>query len=286
MPIDYETFLAQDYAIINPLQIPANAYRDLQIMPLVPKDMARHEPLMPLLTPLKTLPEFDRLLLADKLNLWAETHRMPLFCALLQSAVAPAAMKIHWRRATILRRLNPSWRRFWLRLHDPRVFGHLRWILTPGQLWRLMGPIESWTWLDPWQTVWHEQCRPEPTEHPLSLELDDGQWAMLDEVEALNICLKDIHDEYADGRQPDARQLMNELLRARRAGLADAEDRALYAMQSYQYGTRAHATPLLANCLQRAVEREVSYVQACAEMTPADIHQAIQDMLLTDGAAP
>lgn len=276
MTLDYERFLVQDYAVINPLQIPPEQYQDLQILRLLPRGLERHARMMPLLVHLSALSNFERMELADRAGRWARRNRMPLFGALLQSDAMPPVVQVHWQRVTVLRRRHP-WTRMWVRLHDPRVFRHLCWILEPGQLAALMGPVAAWTWFDPLRTAWHVQNKPQAdVSDPRSLELTAEQWSLLEEVEALNLCLRDIgrDPECAGLGEPRPRQLMDYLLQARKAGLQEREDRSLYARQSHRYGPQVHDRPELARRLRQAQTQQVSYFGACSDLNVQQLESA------------
>lgn len=265
--LDYERFLDQDYVIINPMKVYPDQYEDLESICLVPKGMERHERLMPLLISLKTLSNFERMELADRSNRWQKDYGTPLFSGLLRSVTSQHSIQVHWQRMTICRRLSP-WTRAWLRMHDSRVFRHLCWILEPRQLVILMGPIEYWSWYDPIEEKWNVQKKPLIKNSAVSgLDLSERQWAMLEEIEGLNMCLKEIYFKNKDvSAVPDNKLLIDDLLKAKSLGLRDREDRCLYTLHQYLYGQQVHEVGPLHDCLEQAQKGEVSYVGACAAL--------------------
>lgn len=210
-------FLTQDYAVINPLQVGAEDYDDLDVVRLLPAGLERHEHMMPLLVELRGLPEGSRIELLERVDHWSSEHDMPLFSALLACPAEMSRLVFHLRRRMVLRR--PGGNSAWLRFHDPRVFQHLRWLLTPAQMASLMGPVTAWTWYDPLRACWQEQECPQ-TDPRARLSLSPSQWQALEQFEALTRRLGELADEGEDADDALARRLLNELVRARDAGFA------------------------------------------------------------------
>ncbi|HEX7682876.1 MAG TPA: DUF4123 domain-containing protein [Trinickia sp.] len=78
----------------------------------------------------------------------------PVICAILECD--KATHRLHQHLSARLALPKPEGGSVVFRFYDPRVFAHLRWILTPEQLGALMGPVARWTYLDgqaAWVTV-------------------------------------------------------------------------------------------------------------------------------------
>jgi len=215
--LTHRLFLAQDYAVINPLQVGAEGYADLDVVRLLPVGLERHEHMMPLLVELRRLPEDTRIELLERANRWSSEHDMPLFSALLACPVEMSRLVFHLQRQMVLR--GPRGNSAWLRFHDPRVFRHLRWLLAPEQMAGLLGPVAAWTWHDPGRACWHEHGRPRTYPHA-RLTLSQAQWHALGELEALARRLEALADNGEVADDALARRVLNELVRARHPGLA------------------------------------------------------------------
>lgn len=230
--LDHRWFLAQDYALLNPLQIARDQYSDLSTFRLMPSGFERHARMMPLLVTFNTMSEAHRLDLLERAQRWSGYHDLPLFCALLSSDADESTVKASLQRNMIVRRGNG--RQVWLRQHDPRVFRHLCWLFDDAQMASLMGPVTSWTWLDPLAGHWHAYTCNEKA-YATHLRLTPDQWVAVDELEALNRCLRTLAQTSSavldDGI---ARQLLQSLVEARRQGFDDMAQRCLYAHRQLQ----------------------------------------------------
>lgn len=225
--LDHRWFLAQDYALVNPLQVALDQYSDLNTVCLVPSGFERHARMMPLLVTLKTLSEPRRLDLLERARHWSRYYDLPLFCALLSSNATQDTIQASLRRNLIVSRGNG--RQVWLRQHDPRIFRHLCWLLDGAQMASLMGPVTHWTWFDPLAGQWHAYARGEDV-CAVRLRMTPDQWAAVDEMEALNCCLRDLaHASRVVPGDGIARQLLQSLLEAKRQGLGEMGQRCLYA---------------------------------------------------------
>ncbi|WP_255516287.1 DUF4123 domain-containing protein [Luteimonas suaedae] len=273
--LGHRLFLAQDYAIINPMQVGSDQYADLDVQYLLPKGLERHRRMMPLLVYLASVEESRRIELLERADHWSRHHHMPLFSALFSSAHAPGRVRAGLLARMLLRR--DDGRRVWLRYHDPRVFRHLQWLLDKEQLAVLMGPAQTWLGFDPLCRRWRQWSRPDVPGHP-RLRLDSRQWQAVEQFEALNGCLRDLADEGESSDGDTARRLLESLLEARRQGLVQSVDAMLYARQQLEHGPGIARLPAVALRLRQARELETSYVVACDTLLK-------DDFLRRDGAA-
>lgn len=60
----------------------------------------------------------------------------------------------------------------WLRLHDPRVWLNLRWILRPLQVDALLGPISHWSWPVPGSERWTASTSERAAAQRLDLDIE------------------------------------------------------------------------------------------------------------------
>lgn len=269
--LDHRRFLAQDYALINPLQVPLDQRRDLPTIRLSPQGLERHGRMMPLLLRLNALPETQRLELMERSDYLGLHYDMPLFAALLECKADIPILKAHLlSRMIVKRRTGPS---AWLRFHDPRVYRHLRWLLSTDQMTGLMGPIEHWTWYEPLMAQWHTQRRPDGN-GLRNLFVADDLWMRLERLEDLNVALRNLANDDTPTDDDTAQRLLDGLLDARQRGLTQTEDVLLYARQYLQHGPDWHGNEVAKRCIRQAVERRSSYISAWAEFAG---HGQLQD---------
>lgn len=259
-PIDmgHRSFLAQTHAIIDPTQVAAACFADLPAEPLEPAELKGCLRQPPLLVALDTLSWERRLDVLDRAERHLRERGRPLFCTLLACNDA-SGLRGH------LRHLMGLWRpgkgRVWFRVHDPRVFRHLRWLLTPAQMAEVMGPVHAWTWHEPLGGTWRTHHRPD-AHAPFGLLLQPDQWQGLEQMGVINACLRDLVNDPATGGRSTLRALMEGVLEARDAGLEDVRDLSLYARQRLQHGPGFRHRPDVAARLARLRGEGMSYAMA------------------------
>lgn len=266
--LDHRLFLAQDYALINPMQVGKDAYADLDTLRLQPNGFERHGHLLPLLVELKNLEEAHRIELLDRAQRWAHRHHMPLFSLLFSSEHTAAQVSTGLVRRMILRREDGQ--RVWLRYHDPRVLRHLQWLLDEGQRATLMAPAHAWLGFDPLCKRWHQWLRPEAAQS-LYLRLGSDQWHAVSQFEALNRCLRDLVEAGRESGDDIAQRVLEGLLEARKHGLVQLADTVLFARQQLEYGPGIALLPAVTSRLQQAREQESSYSVACRSLSNDDL---------------
>lgn len=268
--LDHRLFLEQDYALINPMQVGRGAYSDLDVLRLQPKGLERHERLMPLLVHLAGVEEARRIKLLERVDDWARGHDMPLFSALLRSEKSPGQVKASLQARMVLKRDDGG--RAWLRYHDPRVFRHLCWLLDDVQLATLMSPVTAWLGYDPLSGSWCRWARPDALVHR-HLYLSPWQWQAVEQLEALNRCLRNFADEGKPSDDATARNVLEGLLAAREQGLTQRDDAILYARQQFDHGKGISVLPAVADRLRQVRERAASYIMACDDLLEEDFRR-------------
>ncbi|MCF7752237.1 DUF4123 domain-containing protein [Bacillus subtilis subsp. subtilis] len=270
-PIDmgHRTFLAQTHAIIDPIQVAAAQFADLPVQALEPAELKGCLRQPPLLVTLEALPWERRLALLDRADAHLQERGRPLFCTLL-ACEDPTRLRGH------LQHLMGLWRpgngRAWFRVHDPRVFRHLRWLLTPAQMAHVMGPVHAWTWHEPLGGTWRTHERP-ATRAPFGFLLRPDQFQSLDQLGVLNGCLRDLVQDAPGTGSTQLRTLMDGVLEARGVGIADAVDLRLYACQRLRHGAGFHHQPTVHQRLQH-VGQGMSYAMACRLDLPPALGEA------------
>lgn len=260
-PIDmgHRTFLAQTHGIVDQAWVAAAQFADLPVEPLNPPLLGRRLHVPPLLVPLHALSWHVRLELLERADAHLRDRGRPLFCTLLASD-APERVRNHLMSR--MAPLRPRTGRVLFRVHDARVFRHLRWMLEPSQMAQLMGPISAWTWYEPLGNTWRTQHRP-ATEGPPGPFIHPDQWDDLAQVACINGCLRDLAEAgagHASSLLPALRQAICE---ARSVGLQDLDDLQVYAYQRLRDGEGATRQAALNLRLKRVHQQGMSYRMAC-----------------------
>lgn len=255
----HRVFLAQTHALIDPRHVAPSEFADLPTHVLQPERLAGRVRHPPLLVTLEALARDRRLQLLDQADAHLREYGRPLFCALLTCDDAPA-VRSHLQR--VMRLVQPGVGPGWLRLHDPGVFRHLRWLLTPAQMACVMGPVATWLWHEPVSVTWRAHARPAVPPTPRVL-LQPGQWQDLAEVGVLNRCLRDLADAGEGAGEGALRALLDGIQEARAAGLGDPADLRRYACQRLRHGSGFQQRPEVSRRLAHVRGRGMSYVMAC-----------------------
>lgn len=175
------------FAIINPLKIDEEDWKDLSPHALKTSPAPARDHLLPQLI---SLSDLETITVSDLLDRDEKYRKrgVSFFCALLCSESSLDDILFHFKKIILQKRPNDH-QRWWFRFYDPNVFKHLNWILTAKQLTRLMGPVTQWAWPDR-KGNWFSVYR--PMDAPLInwLELDVSQWNSIDNLQLINESLR------------------------------------------------------------------------------------------------
>lgn len=279
----HRPLLEQDYALINPLQVDSVLWADLPLLPLVPKASKAHADLMPRLLNLKEVSEQARLQLLDRVSAQERyNRRAPYFSALFMTSLSSDLVAARLSDRLIVR--GPAKSIALLRYYDPRVFRHLRWLLDEKQMNLLLLGIDSWTWCDE-DGCW-QQFRPGGKAPNAGLHLSAEQWGGLQRLGLLNQCLRKISDREPERAGDDAiAKAADALLRKsyEQHGLADRDDRCLYAEQGIRFHPEIHRHPELEKRLAHAQASATSYVSACRDLDDLAMQKFAKDLRQLQG---
>jgi len=268
LSMDHRLFLQHDFALINPLQLDAGQWSGLPTEPLVPDTVESQAQLMPRLVLLRELAPDARSALLDQSEAWQAAYDLPMLPVLIQSGASAAAMTAHLKKQMLSRHPAGHW--FWIRFHDPRVFRHLRWLLDPAQMARLMGPASQWTWFDPSTSNWCTDARPDADPTSAS-RLDSRQWDCVFRMEVVNRALKGLahehpsmtFDQWVYRQMDEAVRMAVEV-----EHLQELDDQLAYACHAQRFGSAFHALPAVRRCLDDARTGACSYVGGIADLDP------------------
>lgn len=181
---DHRTLLTCDYVLLNPLQIPAESWKDLPTTPLIPKGYQAQPELFPRLLALNELNQSTRVDLLNRQMTWERSEDDPWFSALLFTPVDVGRLQRHLCRLMPMQ--LPDGSPGLLRHHDPRTSRHLAWLLNPEQRNQWLGPIERWCWRNPNRT-WTQVERRAPATSPLRFTKE--QLGTVLRIGEINLCL-------------------------------------------------------------------------------------------------
>lgn len=259
----HREFLACDYALLNPMQLETTQWADLPSVELKPVGLDMPVGALPRLVDLKALNEGQRVALLDRSADWQRFNKLPLFGALLSSNRDVGVVQGHLCAQMVLNRE----RKYWLRLHDPRVFACLERMLTATQLRCLFGPISTWTWFESFRAEWRLCRKPTQPQHHEPFRLDTTQWNALKRLPLLNRCLRRLSrcDGAAESYLVVAPRIDFHLGNAAELGLSDRDDACLYALSMERYGLDWSMLARVQEAIESARRGEQTFVRALAE---------------------
>ncbi|AJX31499.1 hypothetical protein [Burkholderia oklahomensis] len=278
--LDSRNFLAFQYAVINPLQIDEEAWADLETASLVPDRYREQAHLFPRLVCLASLDAAARDELLARARIWDREYDDPYFSALLHSTRGTDYIRGHliaqMEQYHLARREYDV-----IRLHDPKVFRHLNWLLSADQWESLLGPIDSWAWREPDGIWWNRTRDARITDVPARMRLSPEQWTTLlrfGEINQTLTLLSRIAPDLAD--DASLAQRLNALLAEawNLHRLADRSDRLLYASQAIRFHPRIHQHPELQVRLKQTQENEATYADLCSDLDDTTMQRLVDEM--------
>jgi|GEM_PF-2022837 len=259
MEFSHRFFMSQDFALINPMQIDADIVALWPSEPIVPDALKGQEKHMPRLIALAELDEDDRLYRLDQTMNYGSARNKAPFCGLLRSPASPSRVARHVQSAMVQKIGGEA---MWLRLHDPRVWLNLRWILRPFQVDALLGPISHWSWPVPGSEHWTASTREREAAQRLDLDID--QMRALSMTGSVNRVFARLARDGAPVLDTDAsrRTAFDEMMRAQALGLSTDEDVEFFAFLSLVRSPQVHDQPVERRMIDLAVAGECGYLSA------------------------
>lgn len=181
----------------------------------------------------------------------------------------------HWLDVAI-----PAKKRIFFRYYDPRVTTHLPRILSATQISEWLKEIEEWAWVDrdgQWQTI-----KPvEPIENKaLHLpQLHAPQWAALQRVETINLCLRTLQS--IEEKSPPATQddlLENWVSSAQAKGFPTQEDAIAYALHAWLVHPQFMEHSAVQHAVIEAGKNNGGLCHALAQFEKTDLERIKNDL--------
>lgn len=279
--LDHRTFLEQDFAVIDPLQVDASLWKHLPAKPLGEKEFDCDTAQLPHLLCLRDTDELARLTLLDAADAFTASEDAAFFCALIRTKETESSLTRRLSRRMVLTRSSNS-QKYFFRYFDPRVFLHLPRILTDEQMQTLLAPAAAWAWRDPLAQQWREHCveaKAVPEWPAPALTLNDKQLDGIARIELVNHVLRRLQSE--QGEQSVAPSMLPAIdahaLRAiETERLADADDQAQFVLDAIKYGAQVHQAPAVRQVLESARSKQASYVGGMSALGEQGILVAMQ----------
>jgi hypothetical protein len=263
-----------DYAIIDRAALCTEPWQDeMPLKPLVPRTLKGDAPKMPALLALKSLTKQQIEILDDNL---VEAVKKPavsfMSCLLIAPGIKTESLIHHLTQRLVLHTPQGD---VLLRYYDPKVFPHLRGILSLPQMRSLYGPVQIWAFR--FQSEWIER------ETPLS-ELSKLYWSAtaeqrnkLDNVmlvnETLSLWLMKTGRPWRDVKEyEDALLDVGVALeQAKRDYKLDKEsDLSQFALDALAYGGHFHLHPRIQELLRKMQELRLSYISATGSVNETE----------------
>lgn len=263
--MDHRQLAAHDFAIINPLQVDRSQWSDLPTIALNPPGLSAKPDTMPRLLPLARLDESRRVAVLIRADAWDRLHDAPFFSLLLKSNANAKRVATHLARQSLVTATDGA--PTLLRWYDPRVFRHLRWLLSEAQLGRLSGPVSEWTWRDR-AAQWRSHAVHDESGALTRLNLTAAQWTVIGRIGVLNRTIVQLHRNAPEiALDDDALKRIDAYLQQAYGihAMTDEADARLFAEQAIRC-PGIHDRPQLVQRLARARSGEISYVGACADI--------------------
>ncbi|MCX5541287.1 DUF4123 domain-containing protein [Paraburkholderia sp. CNPSo 3076] len=232
-----------------------NAYRVGELVPQAKPDLEGVAPVLMRLEHAER--QFSRVI--EVAEIAHGSGRPPMVCAIIESDIRTDRLHEHLANALLITRPGGSHAVF--RYYDPRVFGHLQWILDSVQLQSLLGPVSRWRWLDEgghWQEVLSSGYR------QIDLTFSDEQFKQLERLSLVRKALETVAAAGMQATPEVARQLDRMLLKAERYGLP-LEDQIPFALHGMLVAPNFDQHPQVQAIL--AMVNETPYTEAVVNWT-------------------
>lgn len=270
--LGYRELFGYDFALINPVRVREERWKDLPVVPLQAPAFDAQPHLVPRLLPLAALNADQQVELLKRNDRQCVEAGQPMFCALLASPAETRSLAASLGSRMLLD--APTGQTVWLRFHDPRVFSALAWWLDQDQIGCLMGQVQGWAWYEPRDANWHRLKCPSVS-GPRRLRLNKEQWDRLERQPLVNRTLKE------SGRTPPLGQSLRnlvelvdaQLIRAAASGLAEATDLSRFAAMTARHGETWINHPVATRALSAAAEGRQTLAAGLASLGHAELQQ-------------
>jgi hypothetical protein len=143
MDFDHQVLSRNAFGLVDPMMVDFLP-EGIEAPPLVPQILSASARIMPRLLDFQIIPAAQQTALLDCLYQAHKYNEQPVVGLFVQSAASAGEFARHWN-VMQLPAPHPE-RKFWLRLHDPRVLHQILRIVTSEQRRKLFGPCDALTY--------------------------------------------------------------------------------------------------------------------------------------------
>ncbi|WP_426320261.1 DUF4123 domain-containing protein [Pseudoduganella sp. R-43] len=275
-----ELLEAHGYAMVDCYMLGDELPPTWKLLPLVPDGLEADAAKFPALLPLASLPDEEFFALCEQLE-HARAHKVtPPILSLFKTSADAKHLQAHWKKQLIAR--LPGGGKFHLRSYAPRVMTQILRIYSPPQLKALFGCISEWSiYCDhEWHRLQAPACEP-----VLAQFFSRPQGEQMHRIQAINRTLAQLPDELRPAYASDAKgyfsvseKIDSLLLRAANHALAREDEQVQFALHGMTVHPHFDTHPRVRALLAGIDRNEQTYLDAIAELQPADWQRIATDL--------
>lgn len=267
--LDSHMFAEHDLLLVPPKAWLDDAWRNIAGQRVVPMAYKAQQHLFPVLVPIHPLSPQIQVALWERAEAWREDSDTPFIGAMVRSDRINSVAS-HLCRGLIFKpRGEPTAAASLVRFYDPRVYRHMRWILTAEQRATLLGPISAWSWEDR-EGIWRTDAQSPSVGTLPRLDYSAMQQAQLARVEWLERGLRHlaamdptlVNDESVVIARLD--ELLHQAMHTH--GIYRDDDLDLYVEHAFCVHPRIHQHPQIRERLTQ-VGTARSYRGVCSDLS-------------------
>lgn len=262
------------YALIDRVAV-NDTPQDWPLIPIVPPGLENEEHLLPALLLCNEMTATQKVHLLESLEQSHIQGKSLPVVTFIDSDLNQNRLRMHWMNHLLLS--LPQGSRALLRSYDPRVFIQLQWMLKPGKLKELFGPITRWTiYLE---GGWHTYYPPD-VDDSIHYKFDVKQAEQLARIGHINQVLDKLPVPYKHDRISTSKKTDALLLRAKAHNLMREEEQIAFALHGMTIHSDFDSHPQVKRMIDEIDHGEQTYCDAAA-LLDATIWQKIADELNT-----
>lgn len=205
---------------------------------------------------------------------------MPPVLSLFKTRASAEELQAHWKKQLIAR--LPGGSKFHLRSYAPRVLTQLLRIYSPAQLKALFGCIDEWSIYcnHAWHTLRAPDCEP-----VLAQFFSRQQGEQMHRIQAINQTIAQLPAESRPAYATPAKEFFSVsekidalLLRATAHALAREDEQIQFALHGMTVHPHFDTHPRVRTLLAGLDREEQTYLDAIAELQPADWQSIATDL--------
>lgn len=273
--LDPVTLRTYDIGLIAPGAAQDAVWDSIRTTPMAPARYKAQAHLFPRLLPIAELSRSQQAALCEAADARADNEDGPLIGTLV---CGPATIKHHLTRALVIARPTATDRL--LRFYDPRVYQHLRWMLSGDQHAWLLGEATEWAWPSR-DGEWQTDTPADGADTQLAARYSSAQLAQFERIETIERAYQRLSASHPDSVTPENKavaELDRILAEAmQQHGLSADRDLDVYVDHAMTVHPHIHEHPEMRARLTRVV-RGQSYRGACRDLDDATLARYAEEL--------